>query len=87
MKTNPYDINFAYGSTTPSNEIENEKFKILSCLFDVYEIDIVVDSQNRFIRVKSLKKKRDAVSLEELSYLKDFSAEKLIDDYLNTCED
>ena len=89
MKNEPYKINSIYKSTASSNEIkiENEKLNILVYPFDNYEINVIVDSQDRFIGIQSLKIKKDMLPLKHLSYSNKFSAEKLIDDFLNSCED
>ena len=83
METNIYEKKFIHKST---NETTTDK-KILIFPFDIYEIGVIIDSQNRFIGVQNIKIKKDVLAADPLNYSNNFNAEKILDDFLKTLED
>ena len=89
MAIDPYKVQFMHESTPIPNETDamNPNLRLLQYPFNDYEIGIVTDTLNRFVCVKSIRIKKGVLAPEKLGYSDEFSAEKLLDDFLNNCED
>ncbi len=84
-----YEDEFTYKSTSDSydNKFENEQIKILIYPFDKYEISVILDSQNRFICIKSIKIRKEILAQDLSSFSEKFSAERLLEEFLKDDED